>query len=200
MEFSSQEYWSRLPFPSPGHLPDPGIELTFPASPALVGGFLTTVPPGKKVSILILNFPWTVRETHSSWTVYTNSVVYAGHLLSFLESGTLVHAKLEMPMRWFPSKDPTCWDSHGLPWRTAPWCVITLCCWRSRVSFITMPQVPPPPHLFTCWCTGLFLTFGFYKYNWYEHSWASLCGQKLCFFQVNTQKWSHWTVILGVYL
>ena len=32
MEFSSQEYWSGLPFPSPGDLPDPGIE---PGSPAL---------------------------------------------------------------------------------------------------------------------------------------------------------------------
>ena len=30
MDFSSQEYWSGLPFPSPGDLPDPGIE---PASP-----------------------------------------------------------------------------------------------------------------------------------------------------------------------
>ena len=32
MEFSRQEYWSGLPFPSPGDLPDPGIE---PGSPAL---------------------------------------------------------------------------------------------------------------------------------------------------------------------
>ena len=32
MEFSRQEYWSGLPFPSPGHLPDPGIE---PGSPTL---------------------------------------------------------------------------------------------------------------------------------------------------------------------
>ena len=32
MDFSRQEYWSRLPFPSPGHLPNPGIE---PGSPAL---------------------------------------------------------------------------------------------------------------------------------------------------------------------
>ena len=32
MEFSKQEYWSRLPFPSPGELPNPGIE---PRSPAL---------------------------------------------------------------------------------------------------------------------------------------------------------------------
>ena len=31
MEFPRQEYWSGLPFPSPGDLPDPGIEPTFPA-------------------------------------------------------------------------------------------------------------------------------------------------------------------------
>ena len=34
MEFSRQEYWSELPFPSPGDLPDPGIK---PTSPALTG-------------------------------------------------------------------------------------------------------------------------------------------------------------------
>ena len=44
MEFSRQEYWNRLSFPSPGDLPDPGIES---ASPALAGGFFPTVLPGK---------------------------------------------------------------------------------------------------------------------------------------------------------
>ena len=38
MGFSRQEYWSQLPFPSPGDLPDPGIKPTS-ASPALVDGF-----------------------------------------------------------------------------------------------------------------------------------------------------------------
>ena len=33
MEFPKQEYWSGLPFPSPGGLPDPGIEPVSPASP-----------------------------------------------------------------------------------------------------------------------------------------------------------------------
>ena len=47
MEFSRQEYWSWLPFPPPGDLPDPGIEPTSPASPALAGGFFTTEPPGE---------------------------------------------------------------------------------------------------------------------------------------------------------
>ena len=35
MEFSRQEYWSGLPFPSPGDLPNPGIKAASPASPAL---------------------------------------------------------------------------------------------------------------------------------------------------------------------
>ena len=42
MGFSRQEYWSVLPFPSPGDLPDPGIEAVSLKSPALAGGFLTT--------------------------------------------------------------------------------------------------------------------------------------------------------------
>ena len=47
MEFSRQEYWSALPFPPPGDLPDPGIKATSPVSHALAGGFFTTEPPGK---------------------------------------------------------------------------------------------------------------------------------------------------------
>ena len=41
--FLRQEYWSELPSPFPGDLPDPGIE---PASPALAKGFFTTEPQG----------------------------------------------------------------------------------------------------------------------------------------------------------
>ena len=44
MGFSRQEYWSGLPFPSPGDLPDPGIK---PRSPALQADALTSEPPGK---------------------------------------------------------------------------------------------------------------------------------------------------------
>ena len=47
MEFSSQEYWSGLPLPSLGNLPNRGIEPKPSASPALAGIFFTTVPPGK---------------------------------------------------------------------------------------------------------------------------------------------------------
>ena len=43
MEFSRQEYWSGLPFPSPGDLPNPGIE---PGSPELRADALLSEPPG----------------------------------------------------------------------------------------------------------------------------------------------------------
>ena len=47
MGFSRQEYWSGLPFPPPGDLPDPGIEPLSLASPALAGRFLTTSTTGE---------------------------------------------------------------------------------------------------------------------------------------------------------
>ena len=47
MGFYWQEYWNGLPFPPPGYLPDPEIEPASLASPALTGGFFTTVPPGR---------------------------------------------------------------------------------------------------------------------------------------------------------
>ena len=51
IEFSRQEYWSGLPFPLPGYLPNPGIKPAIEpeslVSPALAGRFFTTVPPGK---------------------------------------------------------------------------------------------------------------------------------------------------------
>ena len=47
MGFSRQEYWSGLPFPSPGGLPNPETEPTSPVAPELAGGFFTTEPPGK---------------------------------------------------------------------------------------------------------------------------------------------------------
>ena len=48
MEFLRQEYWSRLPFPTPESLPDPGIEPVSLSSPALAGGFFTNAPHEKR--------------------------------------------------------------------------------------------------------------------------------------------------------
>ena len=50
MEFSKQEYWSGLPLPSPGDLPDPGVE---PMSPASAGRLFTTEPPRNPVDLSV---------------------------------------------------------------------------------------------------------------------------------------------------
>ena len=50
MEFSRKEYWSGLPFPSPGDLPDPGIESR---SPALQADASPSEPPGKYDNIFL---------------------------------------------------------------------------------------------------------------------------------------------------
>jgi len=56
MGFSRQEYWSGLPFPSPGDLPDPGIE---PGSPTLEADTLTSEPPGKPTLIAAVPLGYT---------------------------------------------------------------------------------------------------------------------------------------------
>ena len=55
--FSRQEYWSGLPFPSPGDLPDPGIK---PGSPALQADTLPTEPPGKPKAIVNACIPHSI--------------------------------------------------------------------------------------------------------------------------------------------
>ena len=52
MEFSRQEYSSGLPFPTPGDLPNPGVEPASSVSPALAGRFFTTEIPGKPHHLL----------------------------------------------------------------------------------------------------------------------------------------------------
>ena len=79
---SRQEYWSGLPFPSPGHLPHPGIE---PRSPALQADALPSKPPGKpKKEKGEMNF------SHLNWMHYkmraTNTVLSFSWLLGEKET------------------------------------------------------------------------------------------------------------------
>ena len=63
MGFVRQKYWSGLPFPSPGDLPDPGIKPKSLVSPALVGRFFTSELPGEPTSwglLLILGDLWCI--------------------------------------------------------------------------------------------------------------------------------------------
>ena len=52
MEFSRQEYWCGMPFPSPGDLPDPGIE---PGSPVLQADSLPSAPPGNPLELPLIS-------------------------------------------------------------------------------------------------------------------------------------------------
>ena len=66
MEFSRQEYWSGLPFPSPGDLPDPGIK---PMSPALQADALPSEISGKPLSL-----PNSKPTSISSTTLYDTKI------------------------------------------------------------------------------------------------------------------------------
>ena len=77
MGFPRQKYWSGLPFPSPGDLPDPAIE---PLSPALAGGFFTTEPRGKlflEVCCVLSRFS-RVRGFATPWTVARQAPLSTG--------------------------------------------------------------------------------------------------------------------------
>ena len=78
MGFSRKEYWSGLPFPPPGDLPNPGIEPASPASPALAELFFTAQPPGKplisgRAGILKLDFSNPIRALRHCFNLYSLS-------------------------------------------------------------------------------------------------------------------------------
>ena len=66
MEFPRQEYWSKLPFPSPGDLP----EQKKLESPALAGGFFTTEPPGNALLLKNAN-----NRLNSQFMVVTSKIM-----------------------------------------------------------------------------------------------------------------------------
>ena len=97
MGFSKQEYWSGLPFPIPGDLPNPGIKPMSLSSPALAGGFFTT------------------SATWEAWNVQFSSVTQSGPTL---RPHGLQHARLPCP-----SPTPgACSNSCPLSW----WCHPTI--------------------------------------------------------------------------
>ena len=79
--FYRQEYWSGLPFPSPKDLPDPGIELK---SPALAGGFFTTLPPGKSNLLIDFCHSWSLLQY--LFSLVPEHMAILGQLLFFQPS------------------------------------------------------------------------------------------------------------------
>ena len=82
MGFARQEYWSGLPFPSPGDLPNPGIEPGSPGSPTLAGDFFTTRGTWEVVlSIATSKFNQSATELSTTFEMSLDSIV-----CSFLNS------------------------------------------------------------------------------------------------------------------
>ena len=94
--FSRQEYWSRLPFPSPGYLPNPGIE---PRSPALQADSLPAEPQGQESeseitqSCLTLVTPWIVAYKVSPSMEFSKQEYWS--VLSFPSPGDLPDPGIE---------------------------------------------------------------------------------------------------------
>ena len=123
MGFSRPEYWSGLPFPSPGDLPDPRIE---PKSPALQADALPSKPPGKPLMCRL--------------KIRTESVL--SHFLKALTGSASVHCELDytelehlygwfigchlwrMSMHTLFFFNRTIWNCeyhNTLPWNTSTW-------------------------------------------------------------------------------
>ena len=85
-----QEYWSGLPHPPPGHLPNQGIKPTSPMSPALAGSFFTT-------SATWEDWPYERCFPYFPWFLFVN---YLSILLARLYRETLVHFSFPAFARW----------------------------------------------------------------------------------------------------
>ena len=100
MGFPRQEYWSRLPFPSPGELPNPGIKLV---SPALQADSLLSEPPGKPLiftsevkslsPVRLFVTPWTVAYQAPPSMGFSRQECWSG--LPFPSPGDLPDAGIE---------------------------------------------------------------------------------------------------------
>ena len=111
MGFSRQEYWSRLPFPSPEDLPDPGIE---PKSPALRADALTSEKPlADYLAIDVANISWVIICIHFSSVA--QSCLTLCDLMDCSTPGLPVHHQLpELAQSYVHRVGDTIQPSHPL--------------------------------------------------------------------------------------
>ena len=107
MGFSQQEYWSGLPFPPPGDLPNPG---TKPASPVLAGRSFTTEPPGKPPILTNRHsFSLNSQTTKPGWLAQ-------GHAQDVAELGQELHVLFSSVAQSCPTLcDPMDCSTPGFP-------------------------------------------------------------------------------------
>ena len=149
MKFSRQEYWSGLPFPTPGDLPDPGIEPATPASPALAGRFFTIVTHGY--------FP-----KHAKYHYKTHGSQFSWVLNTSFQSSCLSLISFPSKLSWDPRKAAGRVQGirpHGVNWTqvgkkgergTFPSCTTSEPQLWIQWSDLTGPTVPVPSTSETC--------------------------------------------------
>ena len=121
MKFPRQEYWSGLPFPSPGDLPNPGTE---PKSHALAVRLFSTEPPGKPKSsdLQTLTSPsYTMAWTQLCATLWTHYGL-TSRIFLFWDPGCRSNSQLQHAVLW--QRTETREPSHALSLQPTPrkWC------------------------------------------------------------------------------
>ena len=132
MGFSRQEYWSGLPCPPPGDLPDPGIESSSLLSLALADGFFTTAPPWEPTSLYCNSNHFLIPEPISLSGGHLNSTKLRNFppiflLKCFKRMKTwsylcLEKIKKKSTLKKRPFDDVKCWWGYGIT-------VVLLRCW-----------------------------------------------------------------------
>ena len=110
MEFSKQGYWSGLPFPPPGDLPDPGIKSI---SPALAGGFFTAEESREAhTSIRMVKYLeyWQEQMLARMWSKINSHSLLMGmqNGMATLENNLVVSNKSKHALSCLTAKKPTC--------------------------------------------------------------------------------------------
>ena len=165
--FSRQEYWSGLPFLSPGYLPDPGIEPESLASSALAGRFFTTAPPGKPQYI----------HRHMYGNVHHPVVSTWVKLETFSTSISVEWG------RWTICGTPTLENRVCKKAISSPFLTYYLDSWTEEIMLLTAQgQVPGRWH--NCWCIRLRYPHSCHMETWLEFQSAG----KVPFLEINLKK------------
>ena len=127
-----QEYWNRLPFLSPGDIPDPGIE---PTSPALAGGLFTTESPGKSfrlcvcvcVCVCVLSHLSPVWLFATLWTAAHEASLSMGFSRQEYWSGLPCPPPGDFSHPGIEPAPNVCWTCKWVLYHCATWEALRLC-------------------------------------------------------------------------
>ena len=128
MGFSRQEYWSGLPCPLPGGLPNPGIK---PRSPTLQADSLLTEPPGKQMSYTVCIYLW--KKISSSEDCYEWPCVW---YIPQHQEASFITNTIEMALL---AECPTCSSIPSSLGCNAPWPFISVSSWGTESKPILIP-------------------------------------------------------------